>query len=359
MSGSNFPADRPDLTIGTERRAQQWIRKLSLIAAPSDTEEGTELSNLHVTFSITKQLTTTPAVLEAKIYNLSKPTIQKLQQLKTIPAGQSVTLQSSGTSTGSGSGAGRIALQAGYEGNFGTIFRGDLMQVRVMWESPTDIYVELFAADGDYGHVWGRINTTLASGWTPNDVNDQTRKALGAYGLTVGDLPDVVPQKSGPRGKVCFGRARDLQRDLGRNFSTDSFVRDGNVEWLPASAYRTGEQVVVTSASGMIGVPQQTNFGITIRMLLNPSVGPGTLLKIDNKSIQHAQFTATVGETAANQYLKGNLSGDNDGVYKVLAVDHIGDTRGNDWYTIAICMAQTQTGPVQSVQPPEFYGYQY
>lgn len=341
--------------------ARQWLRKMKLIVAKSDTDEGIELSEFHVTFNTTAMVNTTPATLDVKIYNLKASTVQQLQQLPTTPE---VALSNTGGNSPSpapSSGAGRVLLQAGYEGNFGTIFHGDLMQVRQMWGSATDKYVELFVADGDWGHVWGKINTTLAAGWTPNDVNEQTRKALTAYGLTVADLPDTIPQQAAPRGKVCFGRARDVQRDLGRNFYTDSYCRHGNIEWLPASAYKPGEHVKVNATTGMIAVPQQTDFGITVRMLLNPSVGPGTLLEINNRSIQQAQFTATAGETLVNKILASNLSIDinanHDGIYKVLGADHVGDTRGNDWYTIATCMAQTQRGPNFAVQPPGYYGY--
>jgi hypothetical protein len=335
---------------------QQWLRKISLVVAPTGGKPGMELSNLHVRFAITSTVTETPSTLTVRIWNVAPATRQFLKGLPTIPAGIPAGVSADPD-------AAKVILQAGYEGNFGIIFKGDLMQFRAGRESPADTYVDLLAADGDWGHTWGTINTTLAAGWTPKDVNERVKTALTAYGLTVSDLPDTVPQKAAPRAKVLFGRARDIQRDMGRGFRTDSYIRHGNVEWLPSSAYRPGDIIKVNSTTGMIGLPQQTNFGISVKMLLNPSVGPGSKLLIDDASIQRAQFTTTTSETAVNPFLQGNLSAENDGTYKVLAVSHEGDTRGNEWYTDAICMAITQVGStkpggVQAAPPPNVAGFQ-
>jgi hypothetical protein len=158
-----------------------------------------------------------------------------------------------------------------------------------------------------------------------------------------------------------MGRSRDVQRELGIGLQSDTYVRSSNVEWLPASAYRPGDVIEVNAQTGMVNLPQQTNYGITVQMLLNPSVGVGSQLKINQSSIQRQQFTATYGQGGANALLAGSLSNKYDGIYKVLAVDHIGDTRGNPWYTTAICMALRQEGEAaggrQAVQPPNYYGY--
>jgi hypothetical protein len=68
-------------------------------------------------------------------------------------------------------------------------------------------------------------------------------------------------------------------------------------------------------------------------------------LKINNKDIQRQQFTTGVGQTGANFPLSQNLETESDGEYKVLNVVHIGDTRGNEWFTHVDCVAtSTQAG---------------
>lgn len=321
---------------------KQWLRKISLTAADLG-KDGIELASLRIRFTVTAMTIDMPATLNARIYNLSQQTTQKLLNLKTIPAGRGV----SSTTPGDNAGAAKITLQAGYEGNYGIIFKGDLIQPRAGRESVTDTYVDLFAGDGDWAHVWGKVNRTLAAGYTPGDVNDEFKNALSQYGLTVNDLPQDVPQTAAPRGKVMYGMARDYRRDMARTYNLTAYPRQGVLEWLPQSSVRPGDIVEVNSRTGMINLPQQTTYGMTVQMLLNPSVGPGTLLRVNNKSIQRGQFVASRGGAVdPNLYLNQSLNADDnaDGAYKVLGVDHTGDTRGNEWYTTAVCIATAPTG---------------
>lgn len=323
---------------GSGSGVRQWLRKASLVAATAS-GDGLELSDLRVTFTATSWTLSTPAQLVAKIYNLSDQTAKKLLNLKTTPVGQTVGVTASPDSA-------KVTLQAGYEGNFGIVFKGDLVQAKWGRESPTDTFVELVAADGFMGHVWGIANVSLSSGWTPTDVNDKLRQIYSNYGVQMDDLPQDVQNSQAPRGKVMYGMARDYRRDLARSNDMNTYTYQGQGKWLNWSAYQKGDIVKVNSETGMISMPMQTQFGATVRMLLNPSVGPGTLLQIHNKDIQRADFTTSPSQTRQNTILSQNLSGQaqqsqsqlgpddqSDGIYKVIGVTHTGDTRGTEWYT--------------------------
>lgn len=338
-------------TAGT----RQWLRKISLVA--EDAQQGSiDLSNMRVRFTITHMTNQMPATLMAHIYNPSRATALKLINMKTIPTGQPV---SRGEGNAGDSSAAKITLQAGYEGNFGIIFKGDLIQTKAGRESPTDTFVDLFCGDGDWAHVWGKINRTLAAGYTPHDVNGVFKDALSQYGQTVNDLPQDVPSQAAPRGKVMYGMARDYQSDLAKTYQLTAFPRYGSLEWLPQSAYRPGDIVIVNSNTGMIGIPQQTQYGVSVQMLLNPSVGPGTLLRIANRDIARGQAVATISRegTFGNTQLTKSLNEPNedaDGAYKVLGVDHEGDTRGTEWYTRAECVSTNASA--KGVVVPVEYG---
>jgi hypothetical protein len=331
---------------------QQWLRKVSLTAADVG-KDGIELSALRIVFTVNHIITNVPATLHARIYNLSKSTAQKLLDMKSVPVGMATPFS---LGQGGDPNAAKVTLQAGYEGNFGIIFRGDLIQSKHGRESGTDTYVDLFAGDGDWAHTWGRINTTLAAGYLPRDVNDAFKQVAQPLGMTVTDLPDGTKQIAAPRGKTMYGMSRDFQSDLARTNELNCFPRFGQLEWLPQAASRPGDTVVVNATTGMVGMPTQTNFGLAVQMLLNPSVGPGALLKIDNKSIQLAEFQAGVNETFRSNKLVSqtlNANEDTDGAYKVLGVNHKGDTRGNDWYTEAECIATNPVGG-QVIIPPQY-----
>jgi len=330
---------------------RQWLRKISLIAEEVGSD-GIELSALRVVFEVEAATVDMPQTLRAKIYNLSKGTAQKLTSMKTVPAGQGVGSSAAGRS------AAKVTLQAGYEGNFGIIFAGDMIQHRTGRESPTDTFVELFCGDGDWAHVWGKINRTLAAGYVPKDINEEQKKVLQKYGMQVGDLPEDVPQTAAPRGKTMYAMAREVRRDLAQTYNLSAYPNQGNLVWLAQSAYRPGDIAEINAGTGMIGMPQQTPYGVSVNMLLNPSIGPGALLRVKNESIQQGQFqTSRGGNFDPNAYLAGSLSkpdSNADGSYKVLGVYHKGDSRGNDWYTRAECIATNPQGASNQKVPPSY-----
>lgn len=320
---------------------RQWLRQVSLVAAASQNSQGIELGNLHITFRITAQTTTAPATLQARIYNVAPTTAAKIRSFPTITTGNVA-----GSSAQPNSG--RVVLQAGYSGNFGIVFSGEIMQTRQGRESPADTYVDIFAGDGDAAHVWSVINTSLAAGYTQADLKNAIDAARMPYGVVSSALPDNVDtSKQAPRGKPMFGMARDYHTDFASTNGLATWTSGGTTQWWhPQSPYKPNDVVVINSATGMVGLPQQTDWGITVRMLLNPSVGAGSLLKIDNTSIQRAQFTASYDQSQTNLFLGGSLNADTnaDGLYRVLAVELIGDTRGTEWYTDALCIATAPTG---------------
>jgi hypothetical protein len=339
--------------LSTTITGRQWLRYISLIAAdPSG--KGLDVSNLRIDFTVTSWLLGTPALLTARVYNLADQTALKLLAMKTVPVGMPV---------GSGAGPGgdyantsKVTLEAGYQENSGIIFAGDLVQAKWGRESTTDTFVDLVAGDGFQGHTWGMINTSLASGWQASDANDRLKNAYQQYNITLNDLPEDIQQQQAPRGKVMYGMARDYRRDLARSYGMNGYVHQSTGEWLLWNKAKSTTAVVVNALTGMIGMPQQTQYGATVRMLLNPKVGPGTLVKLTNRDIQRAQFAVGTSEqTAQNIAFQQNLGSSAqpqlgpldsaDGTYKVLAVTHRGDTRGQEWYSdCALLSTSSQAG---------------
>lgn len=329
----------------------QYLRQCRLRLGPAAGGEGIDLSEMRIKFRMTARVQMAePNVLEAYIYNLSQSTVQKLMAMPIVPTGTAPSVQTSQSQTASSAsgiqqgdqlipspdnvGPAQVILEAGYPSNFGTIFKGQLFQVRRGRESPMDDFVIINAADGDWGHRWGYVNTTVGAGWTPEDIAKQAALAMVPYGIS-GDvtMPSEVTPQAAPRGKPMFSMGRDVLHDLSRAQRMHWWIEQGSINFLSYDAFKEGEVVVIKSNTGMVGLPQQTNFGVTVQCLLNPAVHCGAVIQIDNASVQRAAFQASAA-TGANQniLLANNL--DADGRYKVLTADHIGDTRGNEWYTV-------------------------
>nr|WP_318234757.1 hypothetical protein [Cupriavidus sp. CV2] len=420
----------------------QYNRKASLIIGQS-AGDALDLSALRFVFDIRRGDLQTPNSARVRVFNVGPETARRVQKEFT-----------------------RVVLQAGYAGNYGIIFDGNIKQVRRGRVSQTDTYLDITAADGDSAYNFAVVNTTLAAGSTVADHVGVCTKAMEPYGVGPGYTPwgqqsakpaaaDIAAQQAKvdaakkaiddhmaewrnllaqgkqfeglgdgaaangdqagarayylqakdcidragvmlttvkmhdtptynaelakldqmkaaaaaqdapattsqglPRGKVMFGMARDFMRLAAKTTQTVWSIQDGNIVIVPETSYRPSEIPVITSATGMVGLPEQTQNGIRVKMLLNPNVKISQLIKIDNASIQRFEFSLNVlqQQDAGRIALQNKLQ--DDGFYYVMVAEHTGDTRGNDWYTEIVCLAADATvlpqdaAQKQTVQPP-------
>jgi len=296
----------------------QFGRKVSLILG-RDSGAALELSQLRIVFDIRRGDTQTPNSARIRVYNLSETTRQRIEYEFS-----------------------RVVLQGGYEGNYGILFDGEIKQVRRGRDSQTDTYVDITAADGDSAYNFAVMNTTLAAGSTAAEHVAAACTAMNPYGVTKGYVPPL-PTNPLPRGKVMFGMARDFLASTARTTQTVWSIQDGKVVMVPETSYMPGEIPVITSETGMVGLPEQTQNGITIKMLLNPSIKIGTLIQIDNRSVQLRERSLNVRQQAEEARTSEQNRLQDDGYYYVMLASHYGDTQGSDFYTEVVCLAADVT----------------
>lgn len=296
----------------------QFGRKVSIIVG-QDGGDALELSDLRVIYNIRRGDLQTPNSARLRVFNVSETTKQRIQREFT-----------------------RVVVQAGYGGNFGILFDGTIKQVRRGRASQTDTYLDITAADGDSAYNFAVVNTTLSAGSTEADHVAAACTAMNPYGVTQGYLPEL-PKNPLPRGKVMFGMAREFMRWKARTLQSVWSIQDGKLIMVPETSYMPGEIPVITSETGMIGMPEQTQNGIQIKMLTNPSVKVGTLIQIDNASVQRYEYSLNIGQQAQNERIEQQAKLQDDGFYYVMVAEHDGDTRGNDFYTDVICLAADVT----------------
>ncbi|EMC3961608.1 hypothetical protein VDS66_005004 [Pseudomonas aeruginosa] len=308
----------------------QYLRQISLKIGNDQT--ALDLSDLRIRFSVRRGDLKTPNSADIRVYNVSDQTAQRAQKEFE-----------------------RIVLQAGYAGNFGVIFDGTIKQVRRGRESQTDTYIDITAADGDSAYNFAVMSTSLAAGSTPDDHLQAALKSMESRGITMGEGGALSANKL-PRGKVMFGMARDYLDTLGKTQDLSWSFQDGKLTLIPNTAYLPGEAVVVNSATGMVGLPEQTQNGITVKMLLNPSVKVGRRLQINNASIQQMRYGLAIGDDPVTRKALVSVYLDADGFYRSIVVNHSGDSRGNEWYTDVICLAIDATIPLSLIDRPETPG---
>lgn len=285
--------------------ARQWLRRVSLKLGDRD-GKALDVSDLRFTFAIRQNDVQSPNTCDITVYNVSAETARRAKEEFL-----------------------RVVLEAGYEGSYGAIFDGTIIQARHGRESGTDTYLNILGQEGDAAYNFAVANKTLAAGHTLNDVEKALCDAQKPHGVERGYVPDLGGPTY-PRGRVVVGMVRDGYRELGAATGATWSIAGTKSQVLKTNEYLPGEAVVLNSRTGMIGFPAQTPDGIIVRCLLNPRIKPGVKLKIDNASIQDYKMATTyTGEKDAALVPKK----DADGEYRVVAVDHFGDTRGQEFYT--------------------------
>lgn len=280
-----------------------------------------DLSAMHFSFKTTQQEVESPDSVDIRVYNLSQKTVDEIRQGE----------------------FGNVVLQAGYANNgVGIIFQGDIKQYRTGRLNATDTYFDILAADGDLAYNFARIGVTLAAGSTPLDGVNAVMTTLAANGVAAGYQMAFTGGVL-PRGKVLFGLSRAALRQQVQSQGAQWNINNGVVNIIPLSGYLPGEAVVLNSATGLIGRPEQTDNGVNATCLLNPRIQVGSLFKIDNTSVnQILQADGSIGPSPAYNQFKGiqNLAYvAADGLYQAIVVEHEGDTRGQAWYTHLVGLA--------------------
>ena len=309
----------------------QFIRNVSLIVAPRNGDTALDLSEMHFRFITKRGDLQTPNSLSIVIYNLSDATVQKLANAPTAEFS-------------------RVVLQVGYIGlipdqpYLGTIFDGNIKYVRTGNDNSTDSYIEIVAADGDSAYNFAVVNVSLAAGSTASDHINACLIPMGQVqpqGVTAGSIPTYTTPL--PRGKVMFGKARDYIRNIADTVQASWSIQDGQLQLVPVAGYLPDEAIELNSATGLIGFPQKTQSGIVVRSLINPKIKIGARIHLNNAAIQRYSYSLAFGAytsaSPANVQLLQALKTDADGYYRVLWVEHSGDTRGNQWYSDLICVA--------------------
>lgn len=295
----------------------QYIRHCNLIVA-NEAGEGLDLSNLRIVFKIKKSDAQTPNTAEIRVYNLADGTANRIRK----------EFQN-------------ITLQAGYESNYGLIFNGNIKQVRFGRENGTDSFIDIAAADGDNAYNFAVVNATLAAGSRQSDQINAAAGSMSGRGVSIGHM-DATGGVKLPRGKVMYGMARDYLRQSSDASGSSWSIQDGKVQLVSLTGVMPNQAVLLTSKTGLVGQPEQTNDGIKARCLLNPMLRIGGKVQINEKDVAEAKLPGTSKDAQANK----PPAIEADGFYRLLVVEHSGDTRGNDWYSDLVCLGVDATAPI-------------
>lgn len=303
---------------------QQWLRYFRLIVSVDGTNtEALDLSDFRCTFHILQAMVGKPCTAVIKVYNVAQSTVDRIA----VPTNAVV-----------GSKRLKVLIEAGYQEDHSLIFQGDLWWKSTGRESETDTYMTLVAATGDRAHQYAVVNASVPKGASQEQIFDAVMQPMKEKGVQPSGKPDTMSGTLA-RGKVLYKMAAD---------AVQSFADTNGLEWgygagglvmiRKDKTYKKSEEVIVLNAqTGLIGRPTVTADGVEATCLLQPRIDLGSLVQIDNATIQSGSYdTAVQADLLQNAAVQGAFTS-SDGLYRVLGREHVGDTRGNDWYTHIIC----------------------
>lgn len=283
--------------------------------------EAFDVSDLRCEFDVIKTAFLEINQSTLTIYNLSPNSENKL-----IKAGQ------------------RIIIEAGYTGSqYGVIFAGKVVQPIRSKENAVDYKLTLVSMDEEVYASYGLVGVSLVAEQTSRDaVNAVLTKAT--YKQEAGVLTDFDIKY--PRGKVMFGSPQQFLKDIARSENATYFSDDGKVNIISAEDLPGKQILSFGPESGLLGTPTQTEYGINLKVLLNPRITINSLFHVDNKKVE------------GYRYQQGNpvRSLDHQGIYRAVRVHHVGDTRGNDWYTEIDAISQAGLLPGMTASK-DIYGW--
>lgn len=291
--------------------AVQFKRKYRIIVS-DDNGNGINVSDLSVVFECHKTVMLDNSYSIIRIFNLSAETESKMIQYAT-----------------------HVTIEAGYEGLYGLIFEGDIIQGVRYKQDATDFVLELVALDGDRLQSSAFNSLSIIRGQTKREYVETVTSGFGATVKLPKNLS--IDGRRYPRGKSVFSSTRDVLQKFARDENTLMYFDEGSLVLAKLSDLPDGEIVKLDYSSGLVSVPMQTSSQITFKALLNPRIKLNSLVQIDNTLIKEQMYS-----DGADVYKL-----DVDGVYRVIELDFSGETRGNDWYVT--CSAVSQAGAIPSI----------
>jgi hypothetical protein len=223
------------------------------------------------------------------------------------------------------------------------------MQIGHGKEDNVNTYLDIFASDLDVLYNFGFVNTTMAPGISLNDQGSIYAKSAETYGATVDKSILGQTDQNGliggvlPRGKVAFGLWRDQVRELGNTTGTYWSTQNGTLTVVPLTSWLLGDPVVINAQTGMVGMPEATQNGITLQCLLNPNIYIGRRIQLNNKDINQTVVKQQGFPTFTGIEFYADPS--NDGFYRVAVHEFEGDTRGTPWYSKLVVLAIDPSAP--------------
>ena len=254
---------------------------------------GVRVPGLRVRFNVTRDVTGKTNRMTCEIFNLKEATRNRMAVDKP-----------------------RVVIDAGYTDNLGSLFNG--VGVRVSSTKESTGYVTEVEGKSGLGVLTGTVNKSFAPG-TPftqilcalaEATELDARRAIA----TINETSFTAKERIARHGFMLSGRLNKILDQLSNTFDFTWTVQNGELIILTRDGTVLGDAVLLSPGTGLVDSPEEVfdekrpnKHIIKGTSLLQPRIIPGSLLQM-----QGAQVS---------------------GRFKVMKVQHTGDTHGEQWHT--------------------------
>ncbi|MDY6148962.1 MAG: hypothetical protein SPI35_08110 [Porphyromonas sp.] len=301
------------------------MRKWKILVVDAQDQEALNVTDLRVKF-VVKKSREIKNFSTVEIYNLNAETEQKILKegdRVIIEAGYEGYLNTAADGT----------VQEQQEKQYGKIFDGKIIYPSRRKENNTDYVLSLLCVDGDNILNANFVAKTLNKGVNQRQILDAVCEKSTTK-IPTNNITQGLSGQKLPRGKVIFGEPKDYISSIARGNGASYWVEDGKLNMTKLTDELKDEAIIQTPATGLVGMPTQTQYGANFKLLLNPAVHMWSLVQLKNSEI--AEIQATPGQMQAPL--------DDEWIYQVIELTHTGDTRGNDWHTDCVAVSRYGRG---------------
>jgi hypothetical protein len=200
-----------------------------------DAREGVGANSLRIAFQVERDHKRQPNNCELVLWNLSSGSRDALSKLATVP----------------------VSIEAGYAGDVGTIFLGDLRSARSRREGP-DMITRVSAGDGETKIRTARISRTFAAGTPIGDVLGQLGTALGVKPGNLSAFRQATLRNGGrtlTRALTISGSVFDELERVTSSCGLDWSVQNGELQLRDRTRPATGtaDGPLLRADTGLVG----------------------------------------------------------------------------------------------------------
>lgn len=241
-----------------------WKRRIEVIGGGRSFTNWKPNNTFEIDFRVPFDDSDEPNISTIEIYNLSKDSISAIKKGK------------------------NIILNAGYEGDIGTILQGTIESCHTRWEG-VDKITKLTVGEGS--EQW--LKSYVSKSFKPGIKSSAILKDLaGQYGMELGDF-QLQNDKIYPRGRSVSGMLQSVMRQIAKETGSKFHISNGKIYIRPWSAGNaTGFRL--TSDTGLIESPQpfeeedsegDAKHGYKVKMMLNHRINVDSIIRIESRTV--------------------------------------------------------------------------